>query len=225
MEWWRDEAGHALMRDYFRVESRDGVRVWLYREGRSIQEDDRRAGSCTACSHEQCRRVSRQDEEDAANAGQPLAPAYAELAVTTNFSFLRGASHPEGIHPPGRGLASPASASRTATALRAWCAPIMRSKHGTSIRGATRTRHRRRRPEARRRRTARVRRRHAGHPRLSAKPQGLGPSHAPAHRRQEPRREGRMHPVSRRPARAHRRPQPHRDAACADQGRCASSRF
>ena len=33
MEWWRDAAGHALMRDYFRVESREGVRVWLYREG------------------------------------------------------------------------------------------------------------------------------------------------------------------------------------------------
>ena len=32
MEWWRDAAGHALMRDYFRVESREGVRVWLYRE-------------------------------------------------------------------------------------------------------------------------------------------------------------------------------------------------
>jgi len=33
MEWWRDEAGVALTRDYFRVESREGVRVWLYREG------------------------------------------------------------------------------------------------------------------------------------------------------------------------------------------------
>jgi protein ImuB len=32
-EWWRDEAGHALTRDYFRVESREGVRVWIYREG------------------------------------------------------------------------------------------------------------------------------------------------------------------------------------------------
>ena len=32
MEWWRDAAGHALMRDYFRVESREGVRVWLFRE-------------------------------------------------------------------------------------------------------------------------------------------------------------------------------------------------
>jgi protein ImuB len=31
MEWWRDEAGQMLMRDYFRVESREGVRVWLFR--------------------------------------------------------------------------------------------------------------------------------------------------------------------------------------------------
>ena len=33
MDWWRDEQGHALTRDYFRVESREGVRVWLYRQG------------------------------------------------------------------------------------------------------------------------------------------------------------------------------------------------
>jgi protein ImuB len=33
MQWWRDEQGRMLTRDYFRVESRDGVRVWLYREG------------------------------------------------------------------------------------------------------------------------------------------------------------------------------------------------
>ena len=33
MEWWRDVEGHALTRDYFRVESKEGVRVWLYREG------------------------------------------------------------------------------------------------------------------------------------------------------------------------------------------------
>ena len=31
MEWWRDEAGQTLMRDYFRVESREGLRVWLFR--------------------------------------------------------------------------------------------------------------------------------------------------------------------------------------------------
>jgi protein ImuB len=33
MEWWRDEQGHALTRDYFRVECKQGARVWLYREG------------------------------------------------------------------------------------------------------------------------------------------------------------------------------------------------
>ena len=33
MEWWRDDAGRALTRDYFRVESEAGGRFWLYREG------------------------------------------------------------------------------------------------------------------------------------------------------------------------------------------------
>ncbi len=33
MEWWRDQNGRALTRDYFRVESREGVRIWVYREG------------------------------------------------------------------------------------------------------------------------------------------------------------------------------------------------
>jgi protein ImuB len=33
MEWWRDKQGNALTRDYFRVESREGARMWLYREG------------------------------------------------------------------------------------------------------------------------------------------------------------------------------------------------
>jgi protein ImuB len=33
MEWWRDEAGRPLTRDYFRVEDNHGRRFWLYREG------------------------------------------------------------------------------------------------------------------------------------------------------------------------------------------------
>jgi protein ImuB len=33
MEWWRDDKGRALTRDYFRIESQEGVRAWLYREG------------------------------------------------------------------------------------------------------------------------------------------------------------------------------------------------
>lgn len=41
MEWWRDDRGNKLTRDYFRVESKAGARVWLYREGlfsREIQK-------------------------------------------------------------------------------------------------------------------------------------------------------------------------------------------
>jgi protein ImuB len=33
MEWWRDDRGNKLTRDYFRIESKDGMRAWLYREG------------------------------------------------------------------------------------------------------------------------------------------------------------------------------------------------
>jgi protein ImuB len=38
MEWWRDDKGRALTRDYFRVESTDGIRLWLYREGLFARE-------------------------------------------------------------------------------------------------------------------------------------------------------------------------------------------
>lgn len=38
MEWWRDAEGYSLTRDYFRVESQQGVRAWLYREGLYNQE-------------------------------------------------------------------------------------------------------------------------------------------------------------------------------------------
>ena len=33
MEWWHDENGSALTRDYFRIENREGARFWLFREG------------------------------------------------------------------------------------------------------------------------------------------------------------------------------------------------
>jgi len=33
MEWWRDEKGQPMTRDYFRVEDANGRRFWLYREG------------------------------------------------------------------------------------------------------------------------------------------------------------------------------------------------
>lgn len=33
MEWWRDDEGCRLTRDYFRVQTREGARVWIYRLG------------------------------------------------------------------------------------------------------------------------------------------------------------------------------------------------
>ena len=38
MEWWRDDRGNKLTRDYFRIESNVGERMWLYREGLYDQE-------------------------------------------------------------------------------------------------------------------------------------------------------------------------------------------
>ena len=40
-EWWRDD---ALTRDYFRVENREGTRMWVYREGlfgREVREPNK----------------------------------------------------------------------------------------------------------------------------------------------------------------------------------------
>ena len=44
MDWWRDEAGLVLMRAYFRVESREGLRVWIFRSWQKprAQEDAER---------------------------------------------------------------------------------------------------------------------------------------------------------------------------------------
>jgi protein ImuB len=33
LQWWRDDQGLPVTRDYFRIETRQGARVWLYREG------------------------------------------------------------------------------------------------------------------------------------------------------------------------------------------------
>ena len=33
MQWWRNDQGQPVTRDYFRVENRHGARFWLYREG------------------------------------------------------------------------------------------------------------------------------------------------------------------------------------------------
>jgi len=40
-EWWRQGGEAALTRDYFRVEDRQGLRLWLYRDGLYVRETAR----------------------------------------------------------------------------------------------------------------------------------------------------------------------------------------
>jgi len=40
MEWWRDRPGLVLMRDYFRVESREGLRVWIFRSWTKLKTQE-----------------------------------------------------------------------------------------------------------------------------------------------------------------------------------------
>ena len=101
--WWSEHDGPA--RDYFRVEDAKGLRFWLFRSGlyreiaqarqstqaprpRDSEPASRcRAGSCTGCMHDAYpEREARRDY---------VMPRYVEFAAASNFSFLRGASHPE----------------------------------------------------------------------------------------------------------------------------------
>jgi PHP domain len=68
-EWWVSDADIGMQRDYYRVENASGERFWLF---------------CDAPANEGGRWWLH-----------GLGEAYAELQVTTHFSFLRGASSPE----------------------------------------------------------------------------------------------------------------------------------
>ncbi len=89
--WWSEHGGPA--RDYFRVEDARGLRFWLFRAG--LYRDMAQAPRLEH-AHEMASWL-----RDAA-----LVPArdvcvslvmtrYIEFAAASNFSFLRGASHPE----------------------------------------------------------------------------------------------------------------------------------
>ena len=111
-----------------------------------------------------------------------LEPRFAELAAMTNFSFLRGASHPEEMVARAAELGSRESGSPTATRWRASCARMCsRARTGRRWGHAGRPR-----------RAARLRRRNAGPPRLSEGPRRLRPPLPHPHRRQPARAEGRV---------------------------------
>ncbi len=145
MEWWRDEENRALTRDYFRVESREGVRVWLYREGLIRLQATH---ALVSARRVRMRNVVRLPDKE--KKGQTFvlpAPdpshAYAELAVTTNFSFLRGASHPKelilqalAVGLTGIGIAdrnSVAGVVRAYSALEEWNEHVRDEKEKTGI--------------------------------------------------------------------------------------------
>ena len=73
-EWWKRDPELAAVRDYFRLEDDAGERYWVYRAG---DGEDPLTGSQRWFLHGDLR-MSR--------------PRYAELQVTSHFSFLRGAS-------------------------------------------------------------------------------------------------------------------------------------
>lgn len=84
-EWWRPDDRNAV-RDYYRVEDDNGRRFWIYRAGRSGWRLHGIFGRSAVRAVQRPNAPPRQSARP---------PPYAELAVTTNFSFLRGASHPE----------------------------------------------------------------------------------------------------------------------------------
>ena len=93
-EWWRPDDRNAV-RDYYRVEDGNGRRFWIYREGRSGWRLHGIFGRSAARAERKPAPPERRKRPSAPPRQSARPPPYAELAVTTNFSFLRGASHPE----------------------------------------------------------------------------------------------------------------------------------
>ena len=194
----------------------EGMRVWLYREGffddreppswflHGVFRMSTRGTSCLFPPGERPR-----DET-------PDAPAYAELAVTTNFSFLRGGSHPEELVERAQSTGHwRASASPIAIRWPASCARTCRAEGGCRRRQADEesgspSAHVSSSPTARP--TSSLIRKTGRHGDGLRACLTVGKSRA---------EKGECILFHRRSARAHRGPQSHRHAAAADQCRQA----
>jgi error-prone DNA polymerase len=73
-EWWKRDPELIAVRDYFRIEDDAGERYWVFRAGDWRGPADRLAALVCAWNL------------------RMTSPRYAELQVTSHFSFLRGAS-------------------------------------------------------------------------------------------------------------------------------------
>jgi len=111
MEWWKQN-GQALTRDYFRVEDESGLRFWIYRDGFMANSSTRKASLFLPNVHARTVRMS-------AHADAKI--AYAEIGITTNFSFLRGGSHPQDYVHQASELRFPPSAWPTTIRWQASC--------------------------------------------------------------------------------------------------------
>ncbi len=112
-----------------------------------------------------------------------LEPRFAELAAMTNFSFLRGASHPEEMVARAAefGLAGIGIADRN-TLAGVVRAHVFARENRAALAGM----------RVVSRRAARLRRRNARRPRLSEGPRGLRPALPHSHRGKFARAEGRV---------------------------------
>ena len=223
MEWWRDEAGRALMRDYFRVESREGVRVWLYpRMAGTIQQPY--AALVRAWRVRMSNVVAFPDKDKR--------PRRDRSAQARSVARLCGACRHHQFLVPARRIASRRNLMRQAVALgltgigiadRNSVAGVVRAYSALEEFNENRMRAGTRRDLPALKLAVGARLVFAdGTPDILAYPQNraawgrltrlltVGKSRG---------EKGRMRPVSRRSARAHRGPQSHRDAARAAQRR------
>ena len=183
MEWWRDATGQrAHPRLFPRREPAGRARLALPR--RALRQRDgtiRRAGSCTGCSREHV-------VEFRAERSVPAQPTAGLCRTGGHHQFLlparRLASGRTGRAGEALGLAGIGIADRN-TVAGVVRAHVAASAQGRSEQAAELNRGRR---------AARLRRRHARHSGLSARPRRLGPADAAALARQAPRGEGRLHP-------------------------------
>ncbi len=187
--WWNEDG--RPVRDYYRVEDAAGLRFWVFREKlydlrprndpRDKAEAERRATankgetestdktgsaqptvkstlSLPPMVHPRRLRVRRNQ------AGHGAMVRYIEFAVASNFSFLRGASHPEELMQQAAALGLDGIGLCDRNSVAGVVRPhIVKREHSLDARLSPR-------------RAARVRRRHARHPRLSARPSRVGPS-------------------------------------------------
>jgi hypothetical protein len=122
--WW--EAGGHSARDYFIARSPEHGLVWIYRD-RPDGGSKKTAGICRACMPEHHLKPGAALDEDIhglppllGDGPDPL-PRYAELYCLSNFSFQRGASHPQELVRRAYDLGYEAWPSPTNAPWRGWC--------------------------------------------------------------------------------------------------------